>query len=83
MFGEKRDVTSVKTKIKLRLKILSFYLYRVKGIFKRMSAVLDFGPFVRQLRLVDKTWQTRRNVVRKFLKVRPTATLLTKSSHCL
>ena len=43
-------------------------------------SVLDFGPFVWQLRFVDKTWQTRRNVVRKSLKVRPTATLLTKSS---
>ena len=41
--------------------------------------VLDFGPFVWQLRFVDKTWQTRQNVVRKSFKVRPTATLLTKS----
>ena len=29
-------VTSEKTKIKLKLKILSFYLYGVKGIFKRI-----------------------------------------------
>ena len=35
---------------------------------------------VLELRFVDKTWQTRRNVVRKSLKVRPTATLLTKST---
>ena len=42
--------------------------------------VLDFGPFVWQLWFVDKTWQTRRNVVRKSLKVRPTTTLLTKST---
>ena len=43
-------------------------------------SVLDFGSFVWQLRFVDKTWQTRRNVMRKSLKVRPTATLLTKST---
>ena len=34
-------VTSEKTKIKLKLKILSFYLYGVKGIFKRISAGLS------------------------------------------
>ena len=34
-------VTSEKPKIKLRLKILSFYLYRVKDIFKRISAGLS------------------------------------------
>ena len=34
-------VTSEKTKIKLRLKILSFYLYRVKDIFK--LACLQIG----------------------------------------
>ena len=34
-------VTSEKTKIKLRLKILSFYLYRVKDIFKRIFAGLS------------------------------------------
>ena len=36
-------VTSEKTKIKLKLKILSFYLYGVKGIFKRISAGLCFA----------------------------------------
>ena len=35
-----RDVRK-KTKIKLRLTILSFYLYRVKDIFKRISAGLS------------------------------------------
>ena len=34
-------VTSEKTKIKLKLKILSFYHYGVKGIFKRISAGLS------------------------------------------
>ena len=34
-------VTSEKTKIKLKLKILSYYLYRVKVIFKRISAGLS------------------------------------------
>ena len=34
-------VTSEKTKIKLKLKILSFYLYGVKGIFKRRFAGLS------------------------------------------
>ena len=34
-------VTSEKTKIKLKLKNLSFYLYRVKVIFKRIPAALS------------------------------------------
>ena len=34
-------MASEKTKIKLRLKILSFYLYRVKDIFNRISAALS------------------------------------------
>ena len=34
-------VTSEKTKMKLKLKILSFYLYQVKVIFKQISAGLS------------------------------------------
>ena len=34
-------VTSEKAKIKLRLKILRFYLYRLEDIFKRISAGLS------------------------------------------